>query len=55
MENKMDYPIETLEKALAILKAKNPDTAYAAMVGFLMAFADKRTADTILKLVEERN
>ena len=51
----MNYPIETLEQALAILKAKNPDTAYAGMVGYLMAFADKKTADTILKLVKERN
>lgn len=51
----MTNAIETLEQALAILKAKNPDTAYAGMVGYLMAFATQDTANRILKLVEERN
>jgi hypothetical protein len=54
MENKMSKSaIETLDEALEILKAKNPITAYAGMVGYLMAFATKETADRILTLVKE--
>lgn len=50
----MTNTIKNLNEALDILKAKNPDTAYAVMTGYLMAFASQDTANRILKLVEEK-
>jgi phosphohistidine swiveling domain-containing protein len=47
--------MEIMDKALAILKAKNPDTAYAAMVGLATASVDLKTAKFILSVVEKGN
>jgi hypothetical protein len=45
--------LQILQEALDILKAKNPELAYAGMTGYLMAFADLKTAQMILQMVKE--
>lgn len=47
-------PIQTLNEALEILKVSRKDTttAYAALAGYLMALADEKTANTVLKIVK---
>jgi hypothetical protein len=47
--------LEILQEALEILKEKNATTAYAGMAGYLMAFADLKTAQMVLHLVKESN
>jgi hypothetical protein len=47
--------LEVLQEAMDILKAKSPDLAYAGMAGYLMAFADLRTAQMVLQMVKESN
>jgi hypothetical protein len=47
--------LEVLQEAMDILKAKNPELAYAGMAGYLMAFADLKTAQMVLQMVKESN
>lgn len=49
-KNSMDL----LQQALDILKKEDYNTAYAAMTGYLIAFADLKTAQAVLELVENR-
>ena len=46
--------MEVMDKAMAILKTQNPETAYARMAGLATAAVDLKTAQFILSLVEKR-
>lgn len=45
--------MEIMDKAMAILKAENPETAYARMSGLATASVDLKTAQFILSVVEK--
>ena len=45
--------MEIMDKAMAILKAENPDLAYARMCGLATAAVDLKTAQFILSVVEK--
>lgn len=47
--------LEILQEALALMKAKSPELAYAGMAGYLMALADLKTAQMVLQMVKESN
>jgi hypothetical protein len=47
--------MELMDKAMAILKAQNPETAYARMAGLATASVDLKTAQFILSVVEKGN
>lgn len=47
--------MELMDKALELLKAEDPNLAYARMVGICNAAVDLKTAQFILSVVESRN